>query len=446
MSLFQEHSARRPLIDELHARPFTPLTAPSRIIHFAFMSDGEEVERPTVAEAKAHLSTLLDALGSGVAPAALPNHYVAEIGDLLLKWEFHTEFVSVTLTELSPDLDGPLFDPSPLRRLPDGWLEAAPGRVICATLAEARSVADEAESLRVLDEALGDHFNRDSWAVSFVASRLALATSDFRCDPNGFVRMAILAQPSLGPRRLGRVTQRLLELETYRTLAMLALPVAREMSGRLGQIDETLRDMAQVSAAATAAEAERATLEKLTGVAAELESLAAGAAFRFGAARAYSAIVDERVEVLREERARDRQIFREFMTRRFKPAMRTVSSVEGRVAALSERAERAANLLRTRVDVTLEGQNQALLRSMNRRAQLQLRLQQTVEGLSVVAISYYAVSLAGYLLEPVGTALEISEALLKAVVAIPIIAAVAVFVRRLRRHAERSEGEDAASD
>ena len=46
--------------------------------------------------------------------------------------------------------------------------------------------------------------------------------------------------------------------------------------------------------------------------------------------------------------------------------------------------------------IALEAQNQDLLSSMNRRAKLQLRLQQTVEGLSVAAISYYVVGLLGY--------------------------------------------------
>src|SRR3546814_18423991 len=56
----------------------------------------------------------------------------------------------------------------------------------------------------------------------------------------------------------------------------------------------------------------------------------------------------------------------------------------------------ASNLLRTRVDIELEAQNRDVLMSMNRRARLQLRLQETVEGLSVVAISYYVVGLVGY--------------------------------------------------
>ena len=91
--------------------------------------------------------------------------------------------------------------------------------------------------------------------------------------------------------------------------------------------------------------------------------------------------------------------------------MRTVASAEDRLRAMIERTRRAADLLRTRVDVERSAQNQALLERMDRRADLQLRLQHTVEGLSVVAISYYAVGLIGYAVYPVAHAMAIDKAL-----------------------------------
>jgi uncharacterized membrane-anchored protein len=99
---------------------------------------------------------------------------------------------------------------------------------------------------------------------------------------------------------------------------------------------------------------------------------------------------------------------------------------------MADRAIRAGDLLRTRVDVERSKENQALLASMDERAQLQLRLQETVEGLSVVAISYYAVSLASYALYPLASGLEISKGNLTAMVTIPVIALVWWMVRRIR--------------
>ena len=137
---------------------------------------------------------------------------------------------------------------------------------------------------------------------------------------------------------------------------------------------------------------------------------------------------------MREARFEGRQTFSEFMMRRYEPAMRTVKSAEARLEAMSARAVRAANLLRTRVDVERSAQNQKLLESMDKRSDLQLRLQRTVEGLSVVAISYYAVSLAGYLLYPVAEASGLSKGVLTALVTLPVVVTVWVLIRRLRKH------------
>ena len=151
------------------------------------------------------------------------------------------------------------------------------------------------------------------------------------------------------------------------------------------------------------------TLDRLLKIAAEIEHLASTSAFRFGAVGAYAAIVNQRIQVLREERIGGRQLFAEFMMRRFDPAMRTCRSAEERLADLSGRAERAADLLRTRVDVANQAQNVEVLRAMNRRAAMQLRLQETVEGLSVVAISYYAVNLAAHVFAPLAERAHISR-------------------------------------
>ena len=174
------------------------------------------------------------------------------------------------------------------------------------------------------------------------------------------------------------------------------------------------------------------SLEHLLRITSELEAMQAQAAFRFSGTAAYEAIVTQRIEVFREVRISGRQTFAEFMMRRFDPAMRTVQSTQRRLNDMIERASRAGDLLRTQVDVARSAQSQKLLESMNRRADLQLRLQQTVEGLSVVAISYYAVSLATYLLYPLASATEISKGTLTAAVTLPIILLVWYMVRRIR--------------
>jgi uncharacterized membrane-anchored protein len=144
--------------------------------------------------------------------------------------------------------------------------------------------------------------------------------------------------------------------------------------------------------------------------------------------------VQRRILELREERIQGLQTFREFTERRMAPAMRTCQSVAARQESLSQRVARATQLLSTRVDLTSEKQTRALLESMNRRVKLQLRLQSTVEGLSVAAITYYIANLVGHAAEGLEAAgLHNNPALVEAI-SIPLVAgALALGIRRIRR-------------
>ncbi|WP_173507548.1 DUF3422 domain-containing protein, partial [Aliiroseovarius sp. xm-g-7] len=217
----------------------------------------------------------------------------------------------------------------------------------------------------------------------------------------------------------------------YKSLSMLGFARAKEIAGRMTELDGLLTGlMDQMTADGTSAEE---TLSGLLSTSAELERMVARNSFRFGATAAYEAIVHDRIEVLREQRFNGRQTFNEFMMRRYDPAMRTVKSTERRLAAMADRAIRAGELLRTRVDVERSAQNQKLLESMDRRADLQLRLQKTVEGLSVVAISYYAVSLVAYAAYPLTGALGLSKGELTAVLTLPVVGAVWWMLRRIQK-------------
>ena len=428
--MLQDHPLRRELIGEMHARPFLGFQGPAEVLHLAFKPEGRGIGVDHAAE-YAHLAALLRSEGAA-APDREANHLVTEFRDLQMKWERHTEFVSYTF--IRPRAQAEPFSDGPEDWLPHDWLSGAPGRVIAAAWLHAESVetAEEAEAL--VTGPLREHFQEDSLATAWVTGRRCAVAGDFRLDPRGLTRFAMVSTSGLGARRIGRVAQRLVEIETYRAMAMLALPIAREMSAQLPALGEQLAEIIDALASDRAMAEDRKTLDRLTRLSADLERLSATSAFRFNAARAYSSIVEDRIRTLREEKIAERQSFEDFMLRRFSPAMRTCEAADARLETLSKRAERAGNLLRTRVDVSLEEQNQELLLSMNRRAELQLRLQQTVEGLSVVAISYYAVSLAGYLVAPLAKAAGLSLTLVKALVAVPIIAGVWFMVRQIRNH------------
>ena len=307
--------------------------------------------------------------------------------------------------------------------------------MLTSALVRIEEYKDKAALDHILEIKFPNWFVPESLAASHVVDDEAIVAGDFRIDEAGHVRFAVLTKPEIGLRRLGRIVQRLLEIETYKTASMLTLPIARSVSRRVARLDQDLAEIVQQMAGETGDEAE--TLNQLLKMAAEIELLSSSTAFRFGAAGAYEAIVHRRISVLREERLKGRQLFSEFMTRRYDPAMRTCRSAQERLTDLSGRAERAANLLRTRVDVASSEQNHEILKQMDRRAALQLRLQETVEGLSVVAISYYAVSLTGYLLSPIAYSFDLEKTAVLSVVTLPIVALVYLAARRIRKRLEQ---------
>ncbi len=421
-----DHPQRYALVNELHARPFPALTAPCMAAYVAIKEPVEAASRDRAAD-RAHLLALLDRHASA-HPQPEATHFSGPIGRSELKWESHTEFV--TYSAFTPGLSARPFDPEEAKVFPGDWMAAAPGKRLTSLLIRVEFLPEsEAEML----ERLEAWFVPESLAVARVVEGAAVVAGDFRIDAAGHMRFAVFVRPGTGARRVGRIVQRLCEIETYRAMSMLGLIRVRQLSARLNELDPQLSALIS-GLDVTGDGTPEAALHRLLTISAELESLAVRFSFRFGATAAYEAIVNQRIAILREERIQGRQTFAEFMMRRYDPAMRTVKSAEARLAAMAERAQRAAELLRTRVDVERSAQNQRLLESMDRRADLQLRLQRTVEGLSVVAISYYAVTLAGYLLEPLAHRVHLSHGGLMALLTPLVVTCVWLMVRRIRNH------------
>ncbi len=425
MPTISDHPQRYATVNELHARPFPSLDAPCHAVYVAIKEPKDAANRDRSLD-RAHLLALLDRNGSA-HPQPDATHFSGPIGRHDLKWESHTEFV--TYSAFGRGVSPRPFDPAEAEVFPEDWLAAAPGKRIVSVLIRVEIMPeDEAPVLAKLE----DWFVAESLAVARVVDGAAIIAGDFRIDPAGHMRFAVFVRPGTGARRVGRIVQRLCEIETYRAMSMLGLIRSRQLSARLNALDPKLS--ALVSGLDNAEPSPEAALHELLTISAELESLAVQFQFRFGATGAYEAIVNQRIEVLREQRIEGRQTFGEFMMRRYDPAMRTVKSAEGRLRSMAERAQRAAELLRTRVDVERSAQNQKLLESMDKRADLQLRLQRTVEGLSTVAISYYALSLAAYVVAPFAEAYHVPKAAAMAVLVPVVVLAVWLMVRRIRNH------------
>jgi uncharacterized membrane-anchored protein len=417
MTPVSDHPLRYAMSNELHARPFPTLNAPARAAYLA-MSTGT----PDQTAQRTHLIALLDRHG---APHPQPGatHYSGQIGKHMLKWESHTEFVTYTIFG-DGNADAP-FDASTFDMFPDAWLAAAPGlRITSALIRVEQHDGDDG-----IIEKTNQWFVPESLAIARVLEDELVVASDFRIDTAGHMRMAVFARSGTGGRRIGRVVQRLCEIETYKAMAMLGLARVRELGPELALLDSQLSVL--IGELNSDAQSSENTLRQLLQTSAVLENAMAQSAYRFGATRAYEAIVNQRIFILREARFLSRQTFGEFMMRRFDPAMRTVESTQTRLQGLTSRAARASDLLRTRVDVERSAQNQKVLSSMDERADVQLRLQQTVEGLSVVAISYYAVNLVLYMVGPVEKFYGISKTVLAAGVTPLVLLGVWLMIRRI---------------
>ncbi|TDL84262.1 DUF3422 domain-containing protein [Palleronia sediminis] len=426
MPAITDHPLRYMLANELHARPFPSLAAPCFAAYLALKPAQDAARRDRGAD-RAHLIALLDRFGAQ-HPQPDATHWFGEIGRYRLKWEQHTEFT--TYTVFGDGVGERPFDPDIFAVFPDDWLERANGVRVTSALIRVERRPDDA----TVAAALSDWFVPESLAVSTVLDDSALVASDFRIDPAGHMRMAVFLSDGTGERRTGRIVQRLCEIETYKAMSMLGLARVRDLGPKMAALDVDLGRLMDDMVAAEAQPEE--TLRALLKVWAELETVLAQSSFRFGATEAYEALVDQRIGVLRECRFEGRQTFGEFMTRRYEPSMRTVVSTRQRLREMSDRALRAGDLLRTRVDVARSAQNQELLASMDRRADLQLRLQRTVEGLSVVAISYYAVSLATYALAPAMGMAGVSKPVGTAILTPIVVGLVWYLVRRIRNRIE----------
>ncbi len=285
------------------------------------------------------------------------------------------------------------------------------------------------------------HFGAESLSGSRMAGGNAEAWTDFRLHEDGFGRI-LVRDFGLRSRQGGRLVQRLLEIETYRMLALLALPLAREAAPEISAAARGLAEITGRMAEIDGLEDERTMLGDLTQLAGRLERLVSRNAYRFSAARAYYALVETRMTELREQRIEGTQTIREFMDRRMAPAIRTCEASAARQDRLAERVARATAMLRARVDIALEAQNRDLLRSMNRRAKLQLRLQETVEGLSVAAISYYLVGLVSYAARGIRSAGVAVPVDLVTGLSIPLVLGLVwLAVRRIRRRLVRDDAE-----
>ena len=415
------HPLRVPLAAEAHSRPFLQLEAPETVTHLAVYaravgSDGAPLAGDSHGWQQQTLCALCNFFGVA-GPAADAKYFYHDFGRFRLKWESHTEFATYTFAQRHEKNAALVeaFQRLPLLHIPQQWLLGLAGTIIVAAhvvLEKASQPTGAASSeMHTVFEGLS--------LASSVVLQGAEVWSDFLIQSDGFSRF-VVRDFNLREQQVGRLVQRVLEIETYRMMALLGLPQAQAAAPRMNAIEAELAlltatmvdsDDAQTGTQTgnqagipmnadgvpeQEADDEQALLRSITGLAARIEKLSVDNSYRFSASQAYFQLVKARIDELRESRIDGVPTLGEFMERRLAPAMSTCEATARRHEALAERIAHSNDLLRTRVGIVQERQNRRILQSMNSRAAQQLRLQQAVEGLSVVAISYYLVGLASY--------------------------------------------------
>ncbi len=409
MIIIKEHPQREDLFNEMHARTPQALHAPERGSHLALVSDEHSAQLDCV-----HLCILCKQYGID-PPAPSAKHFSADFGDFRLKWERHTEFCSYTFFRQG-EFDSPFENPV-IDLVPADWIANLPGKVLTAV----HFAVVPVDTLDISDDAIGPLFNNNPLFGGQITDGRGRIYSDLRIHEDRFTRV-MLYNLKMTPHQVGRQVQRFLEISSYRMLALLSLPVAQEISPTLRRIDQELAKLSQEMGHDHGTAKDTELQERLSKLAAEVEQIRARTSYRFDACTAYHHLVERKLTNLREQRIEGMQTFTVFITTRLTPAVRTCESTAARQESLSRRVDRVASILRARVEVELERQNQNLLTSMDKRAMLQLRMQETVEGLSVVAITYYLVGLVSYALKGLKATGVPVDSNIGAGIAVPVIA------------------------
>ncbi|MCY1341911.1 hypothetical protein D9M69_278790 [compost metagenome] len=364
------HPLRKALHNELHSRPSIYFRDPANVYHFAF-SDAEDVVCDALVE---RLNQAADAqLASNGSQGLL------RMGENTLKWERHTEFFTLTL--VVPRAPGdPFWPPLP--------------QALESLVSDHRNLLINADQVLVESDAnwAGDTaaYGFKDPAGSTLGGGDAIAWSDFRLTEDGVNRI-LLVNRHLNAYRLGRMIRRLLEIETYRMMASITLPVAQAVNLQLKEYDKELTTLSDRNAEGKSSA--KALSADIAALSARIVRSTARTRQRFSATEAYAQIVFERINELREAHVGDCQRLGVFIERRFRPTVRYCVATDQRLVRLGQSVANLGDLLQARVQVEVEEQNSEILRSLNARADTQIKIQKAVEGLSIIAISYYLLSL-----------------------------------------------------
>ena len=401
-----DHPLRTVLHEEVHARPPVALWPRDRILNQAFLLKGNDRQQQL---------DWINAISEQTKQPIDPNHgqtfRIIELRPapqrVIIKWELHGEFSSISAIVQQKDLivEAPIKTRQGIENEANDLLKKLsikPMHEAGGLRISAIDIAFEDRALFSAADEVANLFSGNTLIGSgILTNQKAQLWTDLQIDQDGYI-FYLVPHAGMGSRQAGRVARRITEVEIYRMASMLAFPVAKSLSGPLRNAEAELAELSKKISTAQGQETvtpnqDGEFLEIISTLASKIEEWISEHGLRFTAAEAYSQLAAKNLEELSETSLPGVQTLSEFMERRFAPAMSTCSWTQRRLRELSDRISRTTQILRTRIEFVNERQTQELLASMDRRAKIQLRLQATVEGVSVLVLTYYAVSLIIYM-------------------------------------------------
>ncbi len=416
------HPQKNTLIKELHNRTFPVVQLPAQVSSLVLLNPGDRQSEIIRLTELAHKHNV-------APPQAGESCYYQSFKEFDFRWERHNEFSTYTVicqgqpeTELCRNL---------FLLMDADWLDSLPGEVIAANHIDLRPTSLNPQQLQ-------DYFDGKRLVGSKIYDGLATVWTSVLDDADGFIRTLVVDE-GIDALQAGRAIRNLLEIAAYRAMTLLALPIARELIPAVTKLEGQLVGTNAKLNLLETVEDEQNLMTELIEEATQLEKLVADHNFRFSATQAYFSLTESRLDMLREQKLPTFRTLKQFHVRRFIPAFHTCMSVVKRKEDLSKRISRTTELLNSRLQLSLELQNQRLLASMDKRSALQLRLQQTVEGLSVVAMTYYSMNLIKLLLEPlpVEQYLLMSKTMGLAIMTPFVFTGALMLVKRIRNKLEK---------
>lgn len=411
--ILTDHLYRNAIMDEVHARPVDIVPDQCRIRRLVFVMPNEA----------GFLGGILDrfadfCLTAGFSvPHPSSRQHFFEVGPRHVTWEFHTEFITITWRSGLDDRDA----------LPTGiGLDIIDG----ANLIGAMRIDVLGEN--VIPDRLLSGFNLPSLCLSDIDYTLAQVATDFLPDGDQFIRFE-LAAGRLSRLRRSIIVRRLLEVESYRIMALIGLPLARAMTPELRQIELQVGMLIESLSEATSPPSVQGAMDKLHTLSMQTGKLSERLGYRFAAGRAYGDILQTRLDGLRERGTAHGSTLAHFVGNRVNPALATCEAMAKRLAVVSDKIERSIELLNVRIGVAMQIQNTTVLDNIAKTAKSQFLLQRTVEGLSTIAISYYTLGLLGYAFGSILEHLDWSKATALSIAAPIVVIGVWLIGRAVRR-------------